>query len=118
VLRYDAFARLFALLGRNPGADVVEILQTGLASVGWEHWSRDERATLAQHLRHFAGELVAAEASERPVPIKPVPTDEPLYDRIVFGEQEQLVRALREKPADVSLDELLRSLAGKGRSGA
>ncbi|MEC7815134.1 MAG: AAA family ATPase [Pseudomonadota bacterium] len=117
VLRYEAFARLFALLGRNPGADVVEILQTGLASMGWEHWSRDERATLAQHLRHFVGELLAAEASERPVPIKPVPTDEPLYDRIVFGEQEQLVRALREKPADVSLDELLRSLAGKGRSG-
>lgn len=118
VLRYEAFSRLFALLGRNPGADVVEILQTGLASVDWEKWTRAERATLAQHLRHFAGELAATEPAESLVAMRPVPPNEPLYDRIVFGEQEQLVRALREKPADVSLDELLRSLAGKGRSGS
>jgi hypothetical protein len=117
VLRYEAFARLFALLGRSPGPDVVEILQTGLAAVGWEQWSPAERASLAQHLQHFCGELGVKETVTKPEAPPQVSAREPLYDRIVFGEQEQLVRALREKPADVSLDNLLRSLAGRGKSG-
>lgn len=117
VLRYEAFARLFALLGRSPGPDVVEILQTGLAAVGWEQWSPAERASLAQHLQHFCGELGVKETVTKPEAPPQVSAREPLYDRIVFGEQEQLVRALREKPADVSLDDLLRSLAGRGKSG-
>ncbi|OZB19980.1 MAG: ATPase [Marinobacter sp. 34-60-7] len=116
VLRYEAFARLFALLGRSPGPDVVEILQTGLATVGWEHWPLAERATLARHLRHFAGELGAGETTDKSKLAPRTAPGEPLYDRIVFGEQDQLLRALREKPADVSLDDLLRSLAGKGAS--
>ncbi|MEP5175901.1 MAG: MinD/ParA family protein, partial [Marinobacter alexandrii] len=41
---------------------------------------------------------------------------DPVYDRVSFGEQERLVRALREQPAEISLNELLRSLAGKGHN--
>lgn len=38
-----------------------------------------------------------------------------MYDRVSFGDQERLLQVLREQPADIALDELLRSLAGKAR---
>ena len=115
MLRYDAFTRLFALLGRNPDADTVEIVQTGLASMNWDHLGRTDRDRLAAHLRHLAGEL--ASPSAQPEPAEPLHQIEgPLYDRVSFGEQDQLLRVLREKPSNVSLDDLLRSLAGKDRT--
>lgn len=115
MLRYEAFSRLFALLGSTPDADTVEIVQTGLAAMNWDGLEDHDRANLARHLRHLADELA-------PIPVEPVapsqdlkPLKEPLYDRISFGEQDQLVRALREKPADVRLEDLLTALADKGR---
>jgi MinD-like ATPase involved in chromosome partitioning or flagellar assembly len=115
MLRYDAFTRLFALLGRNPDADTVEIVQTGLASMNWEYLARVDRDRLAAHLRHLAEELVSPPAQSEPAEY-PRQIEGPLYDRISFGEQDQLLRVLREKPSDVSLDDLLRSLAGKDRT--
>ncbi|WP_029653148.1 MinD/ParA family ATP-binding protein [Marinobacter daepoensis] len=115
MLCYEAFGRLFALLGSTPDADTVEIVQTGLAAMNWDGLEDHDRAKLARHLRHLADEL-------SPIPLEPVappldlkPLKEPMYDRISFGEQDQLVRALREKPADVRLEDLLTALAGKGR---
>jgi hypothetical protein len=58
-----------------------------------------------------------ARQPEPPEPTHPV-LREPFYDRISFGEQDRLVRVLKEQPADISLDQLLRSLSGndQGRS--
>ncbi|OJT01088.1 hypothetical protein BEE62_14075 [Marinobacter nauticus] len=112
MLRYDAFTRLFALLGRNPDADTVEIVQTGLASMKWEHLRQVDRDRLAAHLRHLAEDLASPPAQPEPAAL-PQGVEGPLYDRVSFGEQDQLLRVLREKPSDVSLDDLLRSLAGR-----
>ncbi|MDX5327181.1 MAG: AAA family ATPase [Marinobacter sp.] len=112
MLRYDAFTRLFALLGRNPDADTVEIVQTGLASMKWEHLRQVDRDRLAAHLRHLADDLVSPSAQPEPA-VLPRGVEGPLYDRVSFGEQDQLLRVLREKPSDVSLDDILRSLAGR-----
>ncbi|GGC80781.1 MinD/ParA family ATP-binding protein [Marinobacter halophilus] len=114
MLRYEAFTRLFALLGRKPDADTVEIVQTGLASMAWENLVVDDREKLARHLGQLARELASPEAVEASA-TRFRSVNEPLYDRVSFGEQDQLVRALREKPADVSLNDLLRSLAGNDR---
>ncbi len=119
VLRYDVFMRLFALLGRTPDSDAIEIVQTGLGSIAWEGLNAGQREHLAEHLRHLADGILAAddsadEASEEnhsspPRSVLP----EPSYDRISFGDQDKLVRALREQPSDISLDQLLRALVNK-----
>lgn len=118
MLRYDAFTRLFALLGRSPDADTVEIIQTSLAAMNWEQLPSHDRASLARHLRHLADELAPPQRDTAPFEAANRRHEGPLYDRVSFGEQEQLVRALREKPANVSLDDLLRALAGKDRTGS
>ena len=118
VLRYETFTRLFALLGRKPDADTVEIVQTSLAAMNWENLLAPDRTSLARHLRHLADELAPPSGGAGTPADGTRVLDEPLYDRVSFGEQEQLVRALREKPADVSLDDLFRMLAGKDRSGS
>ena len=118
MLRYEAFTRLFALLGRSPDADTVEIIQTSLAAMNWEQLPPHDRASLARHLRHLADELVPPPHDTAPFQAVHRSLEGPLYDRVSFGEQEQLVRALREKPANVSLDDLLRALADKDRTGS
>ncbi|MEP2614286.1 MAG: MinD/ParA family protein, partial [Marinobacter alexandrii] len=116
MLRYEAFTRLFALLGSAPDGDTIEIIQTGLGSLEWEKLSEEHRQHLATHLRHLADQIVpTAPRKSTLVPTKTDQTD-PVYDRVSFGEQERLVRALREQPAEISLNELLRSLAGKGHN--
>jgi len=80
----------------------------------WEKLSEEHRQHLATHLRHLADQI-APPPSSVPVPETSVQSD-PVYDRVSFGEQERLVRVLREQPAEISLDELLRSLAEKGRN--
>ena len=115
LLRYEAFTRLFALLGRKPDSDTIEIIQTGIGAIEWEKLSDDNRHQLAAHLRHMADHMLpepapaTAEASPASEP------SDPVYDRVSFGEQARLVRVLKEQPAEISLDELLRSLAGKDR---
>ena len=112
LLRYEAFTRLFALLGSTLDSDAIEIIQTGLGSMPWETLDRDRKAHLATHLRHLADQMAppagqpAAKQASGPVLM------EPISDRISFGEQDRLVRVLREQPSDISLDRLLRSLAG------
>jgi flagellar biosynthesis protein FlhG len=114
LLRYEAFNRFFALLGRTMDEDTVEILQTGLASLPWENLNQDQRRQFATHLRHLAREVEPVSAAARaPAPTPPAasPRQEPYYDRISFGEQSRLIRALKEQPSDITLDQLLRSLS-------
>ncbi|MBD3640409.1 MAG: AAA family ATPase [Marinobacter sp.] len=115
MLRYDAFNRFFALLGRSLDADTIEFIQTGLAVMPWENMQPGDRQHMAAHLRHLADQITAPE-DENPAELAAVPaeTSAPLFDRISPGEQERLVQALREQPADVSLDQLLRVLASHG----
>lgn len=117
LLRYEAFTRLFALLGSTLDSDTIEIIQTGLGSFQWETLSSEYRNQLATHFRELADQIVPPPKESEP----PQPTHsllrEPFYDRISFGEQDRLVRVLKEQPADISLDQLLRSLSEDGRGG-
>jgi len=118
LLRYEAFNRFFALLGRTMDEDTVEILQTGLASLPWENLNQDQRRQFATHLRHLAREVEPVSAAARasaPTPPAASPRQEPYYDRISFGEQSRLIRALKEQPSDITLDQLLRSLSRDDR---
>ncbi|MCL7944267.1 AAA family ATPase [Marinobacter sp. ATCH36] len=128
LLRYEAFNGLFALLGRTMDADTIEIIQTGLASLDWERLSKEQRAHLATHLHHIASQVdpgadqndadehgSGRHSGKRETPQR---QREPYYDRISFGDQSRLVRALREQPSDISLDQLLRSLADTDRNGS
>lgn len=123
LLRYEAFNGFFALLGRTIDADTIEIIQTGMASLDWERLEKEQRVHLATHLHHIAsrvdpdaGQHSSGQSStHREAPGK---DREPYYDRISFGDQSRLVRALREQPSDISLDQLLRSLADKDRNGS
>ncbi|WP_417565865.1 AAA family ATPase [Marinobacter sp.] len=118
MLRYEAFMRLFALLGRTLDSDVIEIVQTGLGAFQWENLSPERKSHLATHLRVLADQISPPlQEATKPEPAFSV-LREPFYDRISFGEQDRLVRVLKEQPADISLDQLLRSLSGndQGRS--
>ncbi|MEP1214552.1 MAG: AAA family ATPase [Marinobacter sp.] len=123
LLRYEAFNGFFALLGRTIDADTIEIIQTGMASLDWERLDKEQRAHLATHLNHLASRVDPQSRRDRSGQSnaqKEVPRKErePYYDRISFGDQSRLVRALREQPSDISLDQLLRSLAGTDRNGS
>src|SRR5690554_2430269 len=116
MLRYEIFTRLFKLLGVRLDSDTVEIIQTGLGSLAWESMDDNHRKNLAEHLRHLADDIspqqgVVSSAAQT-LPALP----EPVYDKVSFGEQDRLVRALKEHPADVSLDQLLRALAANERN--
>ncbi|WP_296932148.1 AAA family ATPase [uncultured Marinobacter sp.] len=118
LLRYEAFTRLFALLGSTLDSDAIEIIQTGLGAFHWENLSPERKNHLAIHLRELADQISPrAQEPESPESAHRV-LREPFYDRISFGEQDRLVRVLKEQPADISLDQLLRSLSGndQGRS--
>lgn len=128
LLRYEAFNGFFALLGRTMDADTIEIIQTGLASLDWEKLGKDQRVHLATHLHHIASQVDPdagqrdsgqhdsdQSRAQREAPRR---EREPYYDRISFGDQSRLVRALKEQPSDISLDQLLRSLAGTDRNGS
>ncbi|SDX22932.1 MinD-like ATPase involved in chromosome partitioning or flagellar assembly [Marinobacter mobilis] len=111
MLRYEAFNAIFALLGRTLDNDTIEIVQTGLASLGWESLSLPQREHFARHLRQLADQ-VAAEPHSAAVDRAPLASDpEPRYDRVSFGEQSSLIKALRDQPDDIPLDEFLRRLA-------
>lgn len=114
LLRYEAFTRLFALLGGTLNSDVVEIIQTGLGSLPWETLDREHRHHLAVHLRDLADQLAPPGDTRQSRAVQAPVLQEPFYDRISFGEQDRLVRVLREQPSDISLDQLLRSLSGDG----
>lgn len=114
LLRYEAFTRLFALLGRTLDSDAVEIIQTGLGSLTWENLDTERRNHLAAHLRNLADQVSPTATPATPEKPRHPGHSEPVYDRISFGEQDRLVRVLREQPADISLDQLLRSLSGNG----
>lgn len=117
LLRYDAFNQFFALLGRTMDEDAIEILQTGLASLPWEKIGDKQRQQLAVHLRQLATEIEPV--PDRPLrpsapdvrPSAPSSRQEPYYDRVSFGDQNRLIRALKEQPSDVTLDQLLRALS-------
>lgn len=113
VLRYEAFNACFALLGRKMDVDTVEIIQTGLAALDWNALTAPQRAQFAGHLRHLADDI-----SPRPVPLSRPPKPEPRYDHVIFGDQDRLLKAMREQPNDMSLDRFLRSLAGSDESDA
>lgn len=117
LLRYEAFQGLFALLGRTMDADTIEIIQTGLASLNWEKLEKEQREHMATHLRHLAAEVDPVAAPRTSGPIASKPEREPYYDRISFGEQSRLIRALKEQPSNISLDQLLRSLADTDKNG-
>ncbi|MBW4935813.1 AAA family ATPase [Marinobacter sp. F4206] len=112
MLRYEAFTRLFALLGSTPDSDTIEIIQTGLGSLEWEKLSDERKCHLAMHLRHLADQIAPEQGPEAATAPAESELTDAVYDRVSFGEQDRLVRALREQPAEISLDQLLRSLAG------
>ena len=113
MLRYDVFIRLFALLGRTPDNDTIEIIQTGLGGIAWDSLNPEQREHLAAHLRHLADQISPADSytNEHGLPQAVLP--EPFYDSIRFGDQDSLIRALKEQPSDISLSQLLRSLADR-----
>lgn len=111
LLRYEAFNRTFALLGRTVDDTTVEIIQTGLASIEWEKLPGEQRRHLAVHLRLLADQIASPPGNVQPVSDRVPESSAPFYDRGRFGEQDQLVKALREQPSDISLDQLLRSMA-------
>ncbi|MGO1657084.1 MAG: MinD/ParA family ATP-binding protein [Marinobacter sp.] len=112
-LRYDVFTRLFALLGRMPGNDAIEVIQTGLDAIGWESLNSEQRERVAAHLRHLADEISPVNSRENTHSLPQTMLPEPSYDRDRFGDQGKLAEALKDQPSDVSLSQLLRSLADK-----
>lgn len=112
LLRYEAFNRIFALMGRTLDDTTVEIIQTGLAAMNWESAAPEQRRHFAAHLRDLADQ-VAPPAGRNLRSDESLPAGRgPRYDQVTFGEQARLVRALREQPSEVSVDQLLRSLSG------
>ncbi|AKO52514.1 ATPase [Marinobacter psychrophilus] len=114
ILRNEALSACFALLGRTMDDDTIEIIQTGLAALDWEALSITQRAHLATYLRDIASQV--APGSSRPGSVPSVTRGydrEPRYDQVIFGDQECLLKALREQPRNISLDHFLRGLAGK-----
>lgn len=118
MLRYDVFIRLFALLGRMPGNDIIEIIQTGLSAIAWESLNPEQREHLATHLRHLVDEISPVHTHANAQSLPQVELTEPFYDRIRFGDQGKLTRALKGQPPGVSLSQLLRSIAGKENNGS
>ena len=111
MLRYNAFTACFALLGRTMDEDAIEIVQTGLAAMNWQALAAPQRQHMASHLRHLADEISPPAAEPEPGSSDP----EPRYDQIIFGDQDRLLKAMREQPVDVSLDRFLKALAEKSR---
>lgn len=107
MLRYEAFNALFALLGRSMDEDTIEIIQTGLAAMDWQALDDHQRRHLADHLTHLAQQV--APPPPQAMPEEPCP--EPRYDQVIFGDQDRLLKAMREQPVDVSLDRFLKALA-------
>ncbi len=118
LLRYEAFNGFFALLGRIMDADTIEIIQTGLASLDWQRLGKEQREHLATHLHHIARQVDPDPGRHKVEREAPANEREPYYDRISFGDQSRLVRALKEQPSNISLDQLLRSLADSDRNGS
>ncbi|HEA54183.1 hypothetical protein LCGC14_0511500 [marine sediment metagenome] len=120
-LRYDAFIRLFALLGRTPDSDTVDIVQAGLSLIDWEALAPDQREQLATHLRDLAEAISLSpgtnEIDQVPPPSAPTSAQpEPSYDSLSFGDQDKLVKVLKEQPSDMSLNQFLRSLVDPGNN--
>lgn len=113
-LRGEAFTACFALFGRTMDDNTIEIVQTGLAALDWKSLSIPQRAQFAIHLRHLASEIAPRLSKpEANQAVNHGPVREPRYDQVIFGDQEQLLKALREQPSNISLDHFLRGLTGK-----
>lgn len=104
VQRYEALTQCLALLGRKIDEDMVEILQTGLASMGWEQLPPAQREHFANHLRHLAGQIDPTPARAAGSARQRLGGREPRYDEVQFGSQDALLRALQDQPEHVSLD--------------
>lgn len=123
LLRYEAFPALFALLGRTMDTDTVEILKSGLTSLDWKRLEREQRVHLATHLHHLASQVdpgpeqrdAGSDSAQGEAARK---ERQPYYDRVSFGDQNRLAKALKELPSNISLDQLLRSLADRDRNGS
>jgi len=114
MLRNEALAACLALLGRSMDDDTLEIIQTGLAALDWEALSVAQRAHFATHFRHLASQVAPGPSRQGGVQSMTQDSDqEPRYDQVLFGDQECLLKALREQPSNISLDQILRGLAGK-----
>jgi hypothetical protein len=118
MLRNEALAACFAVLGRTMDDNTLEIIQTGLAALDWEALSVAQRAGFATHLRHLASQVAPEPSRQGGVQsmTQAITQDcdrEPRYDQVLFGDQECLLKALREQPRNISLDHFLRGLAGK-----
>jgi len=118
MLRNEALAAFLALLGRTMDDNTLEIIQTGLAALDWEALSVAQRAHFANHLRHLASQVAPGPSRQGGVQSMTQDCDrEPRYDQVLFGDQECLLKALREQPSNISLDHFLRGLAGKAAIG-
>lgn len=104
VLRYEALTQCLALLGRTVDEDLMEIIQTGLASMRWDQLPPEQRSHFASHLRLLAGQIDPAPAAASHPARRPAASREPRYDEVRFGSQEALLRALQDQPDHLSLD--------------
>ncbi|WP_036191682.1 AAA family ATPase [Marinobacter lipolyticus] len=118
LLRYEAFNALFALVGRTVDEATIEIIQAGLASVEWERLPGLQRQQFAAHLRQLADQVASFQDNREHTAGELSESLVPFYDRGRFGEQDQLVKTLKELPSDISLDQLLRSLTVADKDGS
>jgi hypothetical protein len=113
-VRNEALLTCFALLGRTLNDDTLETIESGLAAFDWATLSVAQRTRFATHLRHLASQVEPIPLKEEGVqPAIQEPEREPRYDQALFGDQECLLKALREQPSNVSLNQFLKGLAGK-----
>ncbi|PVY79007.1 MinD-like ATPase involved in chromosome partitioning or flagellar assembly [Tamilnaduibacter salinus] len=108
--RYEALVSCLEQLGRHMDGETIEAIQTGLAAMSWEQLSPALRTHLASHLRQLADQVDPPPAAPEPASTDTTGQPQPRYDEQRFGQQQALIQALREKPADVSLDRLLAML--------
>ncbi|WP_148861983.1 MinD/ParA family ATP-binding protein [Marinobacter fonticola] len=104
--RYEAVTQCFVQLGKVMDEDMVEMLQTGLASMQWEQLPAPQRRHFATHLRDLAGQIDPDNASKSVSEKRLIPGSSPgpRYDEVRFGTQDALLRALQDQPEHVSLD--------------
>lgn len=113
-LRPEVFGRLFELLGPAPDTAAVEIIRKALDNLSWDHLESDQRQELATCFRRLAGKIHGGQDSGSEAELSSVPgPPEPSYDHVRFGDQDSLVKVLKEQPANVPLDHLLEALAQK-----
>ncbi len=101
LLRYEAFTRLLHCSGSTLDSDAIEIIQTGLGSFHWKISALNARGIWPSIFVSWRTRFRPYGNRQPPSRRSRVPR-EPFYDRISFGEQDRLVRVLKEQPADIS----------------